>query len=82
MNRTITYPIPAASDCPVCWRELVPLFSRLFPRAIEDALLNDQRARVLYIGVPFDIIPEFAPGHAPTFAVWGPPHLNQFPDSH
>lgn len=80
MNRTITYPIAAASDCPVLWRELIPLFQRLFPRVIEDAQGNDMRARVVFCGVPFDIIPEITPGYETRFAVWGPPHLNKFPD--
>lgn len=81
MNRTITYPIPAVSDCPVCWRELIPVFTRIFPMAIESAIATDERARVNYMGTAFDIIPEFNPGHAPAFTVWGPPHLNQFPDT-
>lgn len=81
MNRKITYPIPAASDCPVCWRQLVPVFSRTFPRIIEDAIGNDVRARVRYLENYFDIIPEFAPGFPPSFSVWGPAHLNHFPDT-
>jgi len=81
MNRSIFFPIPAASDCPVQWRELIPTFARLFPRAIQDAQDNDKRARVSYCGAPFDIIPECIPGFPPGFSVWGPPHVNNFPDS-
>lgn len=82
MNRKLLEPIPAMSDCPVWWPQLIPVFSRIFPRTIEDALLNDCRARVKYLGTPFDIIPDCvfgSPGR--TFQVWGPPHVNHFPDT-
>ena len=80
MNRKLYEPIPAMSDCPVWWPQLIPVFKKIFPRAVEDAILNDIRARVNYMGTPFDIIPEttFRPGQ---FSVWGPPHVNHFPDS-
>lgn len=81
MNRSIFHPIPAMSDCPVLWRELESIFARLYPRTIQDAQDNDRRARVLYLGIPFDIIPENVPGFPARFSVWGPPHVNIFPDS-
>ena len=81
MNRTVIDPTASMSDCPVQWRELESIFSRVFPRTIQDALDNDLRARVQFLGVPFDIIPEIAPGFPPRFSVWGPPHINEFPDS-
>lgn len=81
MNRSLFYPIPAMSDCPVNWPQLIPLFRRVFPRVIEDAILNDTRARVNFLGTPFDIIPENVAGFEPRFSVWGPPHVNKFPDS-
>ncbi len=81
MNRKLITPIPALSDCPVWWPQLIPLFQKVFPRTIEDCLLNDIRARVRFLGVPFDIIPEIVPGWPPKFAVWGPPHVNKFPDT-
>ncbi len=71
----------AMSDCPVLWRELVPLFMRIFPRTIQDAIDNETRARVNFCGTPFDIIPESCPGYETQIAVWGPPHVNVFPDS-
>ena len=71
----------AMSDCPVLWRELAPLFKRIFPRTIQDAMNNQTRARVNFCGTPFDIIPEITPGFETVFSVWGPPHVNAFPDS-
>jgi hypothetical protein len=81
MNRVLTAPIASMSDCPVQWRELIPLFRKIFPRTIQDCQDNDRRARVNFCGTPFDIIPEVVPGFEPAFSVWGPPHLNQFPDA-
>jgi hypothetical protein len=81
MIRTFTAPVSAASDCPVLWRELIPLFRRIFARTIQDAIDNDIRARVHFCGTPFDIIPEIVPGFAPQFSVWGPPHVAKFPDA-
>lgn len=80
MDRSVFHPIPAMSDCPVIWRELIPLFSKIFPRTIQDAQDSDSRARVMFCGIPFDIIPENIPGYPSSFSVWGPPHINSFPD--
>jgi len=80
MIRRMPVPVASLSDCPVWWPQLIPMFSRVFPRTIEDAILNDTTARVNYLGTFFYIIPEtmFRPG---SFSVWGPAHVNQFPDS-
>ena len=82
MNRRFAEPIPALSDCPIRWDELIPVFAKAFPRTIEDALLNNCRARVRYQEVPYDIFPVLDFHSRPiTFSVWGPPHLNRFPDT-
>lgn len=82
MNKRIFSPIPAVSDAYVWWPELVPVFAKTFPRIIQDATDNDKRCRVLYLGAVFEIVPEPCPGYETRFMVWGPPHLNQFPDTH
>lgn len=81
MNRLLTVSNAPMSECPVQWRELVPLFKCLFPCTIDDVQTNDIRARVIFCGTPFDIIPECIPGWNPSFSVWGPAHVNKFPDT-
>jgi hypothetical protein len=88
MNRLLINPISSMSDCPVQWRELIPIFQQVFPRTIQDCMDNEKRARVSFHGMPFDIIPENVTGFEPRFSVWGPPHIifsaagsNQSPDA-
>jgi hypothetical protein len=58
----------------VHWANLEATFSSIYKRTIEDVLENQIRARVLYCGIPFLIIP-----HREGFAVMGAPALNRFP---
>lgn len=82
------------SDDLVKWRELESEFQKLFPRTLEDVYNSSKTAAVKYAGTTFEIRPvktevysafytdsgrmnlSFVNG----FEVWGPAHINQFPD--
>lgn len=70
--------IQGLSNRYVPWPELVPLFRRVFPRSVQDCEDNAKRGTVNFCGTLFDIIPR-TPG--PGICVFGPPHINPFPDT-
>jgi hypothetical protein len=68
------------------WSNLLPVFAKTYPITVSNATLNEEIAPVRYMDHLFFIFPNrsgdcFGGKHYP-FSVFGPPHVNQFPDTH